>query len=62
MEGDFDNFRKNKDMGWPERHFSDYKQAEFLKLLNDSGFKLIELKTVKVHWGPTFIHFFAKKP
>ncbi|MDB5178837.1 MAG: ubiquinone/menaquinone biosynthesis methyltransferase UbiE [Patescibacteria group bacterium] len=61
MQGDFDSLRENKQMKWPERHFSDYQPDELKNLLLKTGFEIINESSNTTHWGPTFLHFFAKK-
>jgi SAM-dependent methyltransferase len=62
MEGDFDGLRENKQMGWPARHFSDYKATELESLLTDKAMKVLSHSSNKTGWGPTFLHYYFKKP
>jgi 2-polyprenyl-3-methyl-5-hydroxy-6-metoxy-1,4-benzoquinol methylase len=61
MMGDFDALRENKDMNWPERHFSDYHEDELQGLLEQAGFKILRHKSNPTSWGRTFLHFFCTK-
>lgn len=62
MEGNFDGLRENKQMNWPARHFSDYKPAELESLLANAGIEVIHHSSNKTSWGPTFLHYYFRKP
>jgi len=61
MEGMFDDLRLNKELGWPERHFSDYEEKEFESLLNKVGFSIIKKIPLTTSWGAKFLNYFCKK-
>jgi SAM-dependent methyltransferase len=61
IEGDFDGLRANKQMKWPERHFSDYEDREIRSLFKKTGFEVIDFESVQMHWGPKFLHYFCRK-
>ncbi len=60
MEGKNDSERKNNDLNWGFRHFSDYKKEELSTLLTDCKFEIIDIQEIKTNWGRTFIHFFTR--
>jgi 2-polyprenyl-3-methyl-5-hydroxy-6-metoxy-1,4-benzoquinol methylase len=61
MKGEYDGLRSNPKTNWPERHFSDYSIDEFATLLRETHFSVINYSSKKTSWGPTFLHFIAKK-
>lgn len=62
MEGEYDNERRNEDMDWDLRHFSDYQEQELKNLLLQCGYIFVELVKRKTPSGRTFMHIFATKP
>jgi 2-polyprenyl-3-methyl-5-hydroxy-6-metoxy-1,4-benzoquinol methylase len=61
MRGDFEGLRENKQMNWPERHFSEYSQKELDKMASDAGFRKIFDASNDTDWGPVFLHGFYQK-
>lgn len=61
MEGRYDGTRKNKELNWPERHFSDYKKEEFENLIRKSNFSIVKERIIKTSWGKTFLNYFLEK-
>ncbi len=61
MQGSFNGLRPNKQLNWPERHFSDYQPHEMEKLIKDAGFTDISCDSNQTSWGPVFLHFFCRK-
>jgi 2-polyprenyl-3-methyl-5-hydroxy-6-metoxy-1,4-benzoquinol methylase len=61
MRGSFEGMRENKDMNWPERHFSEYTQEELDKKATEAGFSKLADTSNDTDWGPTFLHSFYKK-
>jgi len=61
LEGEFDGLRTNEEMGWPERHFSDYTEEELTLLLQHTGFQVVHKQRLLTSWGPYFLHYFCKK-
>jgi trans-aconitate methyltransferase len=61
MRGDFDDLRANKDMHWPDRHFSDYQEDELEDILEHVGLNVFSKNANTTSWGPTFLIYFCKK-
>jgi 2-polyprenyl-3-methyl-5-hydroxy-6-metoxy-1,4-benzoquinol methylase len=56
MRGDFEGLRENKQMGWPERHFSEYSQKELDQMTTKAGFQKIADTSNDTDWGTVFLH------
>lgn len=61
MRGDFEGLRENRNMHWPERHFSEYEAPELDKVAADAGFSKIDDSQNQTDWGPVFLHGFYRK-
>jgi 2-polyprenyl-3-methyl-5-hydroxy-6-metoxy-1,4-benzoquinol methylase len=60
MKGTFNGLRRNEQMNWPERHFTEYEQDELHDMVNKAGFETLESHTAPTDWGPIFLHAFYK--
>lgn len=61
MEGEHDSLRKNVNLNWPDRHFSDFNQKELKELFVRQGFKYIKKDLMPSNWGPLWLCYFFSK-
>lgn len=59
--GNYNRLWKNRFMNWGERHFSHYTKKELCEVVEESGFRVLEINRNYVNWGNSWLHLFAKK-
>ncbi len=59
LEGNSDSLRPNLEMGWPERHFSDYQEEELSSILERAGFSTIAMEKTTRKNKRAFLNYFC---
>ena len=61
MEGEFEGDRKNNDLTWDYRHFSDYIENELKDLLIQADFNPFKKIKIQTKSTKAFLHIFSIK-